>query len=97
MKYSFCAQKLLREKLDRTLIALIYSVSRLNEVQILFSLQNLFCIWSAKFILHLEYKIYFVFGVQNLFCVWSAKFILRFSFQGVLYSIGKRYIMIYAD
>jgi len=41
-----------------------YSVSRLNEVQILFSFQIYFAkvLWSAKFILRR------CFGVQNLFC-----------------------------
>jgi len=55
--------------------------------------QNLFCGWSAKFILRLECKIYFAVGVQNLFCGWSAKFILRFDFLDITvrHEIGKRY------
>jgi len=61
---SFCAQKLLRKTLSICLGAIF--------------VPNLFCSWSAKFILLLECKIYFAsFGVQNLFCFfWSAKFIL---------------------
>ncbi len=41
-----------------------------SECKIYFALgvQNLFCFWSAKFILLLECKIYFTLGVQNLFC-----------------------------
>ncbi|RKZ88601.1 MAG: hypothetical protein DRR16_04605 [Candidatus Parabeggiatoa sp. nov. 3] len=49
--------------------------------------QNLFCDWSTKFILRLEYKIYFAIGVQNLFCDWSAKFILRLECK-IYFAIG---------
>jgi hypothetical protein len=45
--------------------------------------QNLFCGWSAKFILRLECKIYFAVGVQNLFCGWSAKFIFAVGVQNL--------------
>jgi hypothetical protein len=48
--------------------------------------QNLFCEWSAKFILRLI-------GVQNLFCEWSAKFILRRGSTKFILQFGMHVIL----
>jgi len=42
--------------------------SILINIECPLGVQNLFCNWSAKFILQLECKIYFAIGVKKLFC-----------------------------